>query len=60
MAGIDNLLYLGDTAYHKEKIVKQLEKWPAPEKPKGKPLGLWAGDDDLVVPGWYEDFVKAS
>ena len=52
-------LYLGDTAYHKEKIVQQLEKWPAPEAPQGKPLGLWSGDDELMLPDWYEEFAKA-
>lgn len=51
-------LYLGDTAFHKEKIVQQLEQWPAPEKPKGKPLGLWDGDPELIIPDWYEEFAR--
>lgn len=49
-------LYLGDTAYHKEKIVQQLEKWPKPELPQGTPLGLWDNDPELIVPDWYEPF----
>jgi alkylation response protein AidB-like acyl-CoA dehydrogenase len=53
-------LYLGDTAYHKEKIAQQLEKWTAPERPKGKPLGLWDGDPDLIIPDWYEAFVRGG
>ena len=53
-------LYLGDTAYHKEKIVQQLEKWPKPEMPQGAPLGLWDNDPELIVPDWYEDFAAKS
>ncbi len=49
-------LYLGDTRFHKEKVVQQLEKWPAPEMPQGQPLGLWDNDPDLIVPEWYEPF----
>jgi len=52
-------LYLGDTAYHKEKIVQQLEKWPPPERPKGKPLGLWEERVVRWVPAWWEDFEKS-
>ena len=51
-------LYLGDTAFHKEKIVQQLEQWSAPEKPKGKPLGLWDDDPELIIPDWYEEFAR--
>lgn len=51
-------LYLGDTAYHKEKIAQQLEKWPALRKPKGKPLGLWEQREELLIPDWWEGFVK--
>lgn len=53
-------LYLGDTRYHKEKIVQQMEKWPRPEMPKGIPLGLWENDEELVVPDWYEPFARAA
>ena len=51
-------LYLGDTAFHKEKIVEQLETRPAPEKPRGKPLGLWEKREETYIPGWWDDFVK--
>jgi len=50
-------LYLGDTKYHKEKIVEQLEKWPAPEMPQGPRRGLWDNDPELIIPAWYEPFV---
>jgi alkylation response protein AidB-like acyl-CoA dehydrogenase len=53
-------LYLGDTAYHKEKIVQQLEKWPKPEMPQGALLRLWDNDPELIVPDWYEDFAAKS
>ncbi len=33
--------YLGSPEYHMEKIADEIEKVPAPEKPKGKALGLW-------------------
>ena len=52
-------LYLGDSAHHKEKIVRQLETWPTPESPKGKPLGLWKTRDEAWVPAWWEDFEKS-
>ncbi len=52
-------LYLGDTRYHKEKIVEQLEKWPLPEMSQGQALGLWDNDPDLIVPEWYEPFAAA-
>jgi alkylation response protein AidB-like acyl-CoA dehydrogenase len=50
-------LYLGDTTYHKGKIVQQLEKWPKPEMPQGPALGLWDNDPELIVPDWYEPWV---
>ncbi len=45
-------LYLGDTAYHLEKIAQQIEKWPAPEVPKGKPLGIFDTPEDKQIPAW--------
>ncbi len=45
-------LYLGDTGYHLEKIAQQIEKWPAPEVPKGKPLGIFSTPEDLQTPAW--------
>ena len=53
-------LYLGDSAFHKEKIVEQLEKWPKPERPQGPPLGLWDNDEEIVIPHWYEPFAAQS
>ena len=51
-------LYLGDSAYHLEKVARQLDKWPAPEMPKGKALGLWEKVEYLGTPEWYERFAK--
>jgi len=51
-------LYLGDTAHHLEKIAQQVEQWPAPEMPKGKPLGLWQEADQTRTPDWFERFAK--
>lgn len=45
-------LYLGDTAYHLKKVAEQVDKWPAPEKPRGKPLGIWDKDAEDIVPVW--------
>lgn len=47
-------LYLGDTAFHKEKIAQQLEKWPPPEAPRGKPLGLWEKLEETWIPEWWD------
>ena len=52
-------IYLGDTAYHKEKIAQQLEKWSPREIPKGKPLGLWEEREVRWVPEWWDDFEKS-
>lgn len=53
-------LYLGDTAYHKEKIAQELEKWPSFQVPKGKPLGLWKDVEESWVPAWWDEFDKAG
>ena len=45
-------LYLGDTAYHLKKVAEQIEKWPAPDKPQGKALGLWDIPQEDQVPAW--------
>lgn len=45
-------LYLGDTDHCLEKIAQQVEQWPEPEKPKGKPLGIFDTPEDLQVPNW--------
>ena len=49
-------LYLGDTAYHKEKIAKVLESWPAPRAAKGTPLGLWKEAGENWIPEWWPEF----
>jgi len=53
-------LYLGDTAYHKENIAREMEKWPAPQVPKGKPLGLWEDAPEFWVPEWWQEFDSGS
>lgn len=45
-------LYLGDTDHWMEKVAQQIEKWPPPEKPRGKPLGIFDVPEDLQVPYW--------
>ena len=50
-------LYLGDTPYWKEKIAQELEKWPAPERPKGAPRGLWEKREELAIPEWWDGFM---
>jgi alkylation response protein AidB-like acyl-CoA dehydrogenase len=45
-------LYLGDTDYHLEKVAQQMEKWSAPEKFRGKPLGIFEGPREKRVPHW--------
>jgi alkylation response protein AidB-like acyl-CoA dehydrogenase len=45
-------LYLGDTAYHLKKVAEQVDNWVAPEKFKGKPLGLWNVPEEEQIPAW--------
>lgn len=45
-------LYLGDTAYHLEKVAHQVERWPAPEAPRGKPLSIFDTPEDEQIPAW--------
>ena len=45
-------LYLGDTAYHLDKVAEQMDKWSPPEKFKGKPLGLWDIPKEKLIPYW--------
>jgi hypothetical protein len=35
-----------------KKVAEQVEKWPAPEKPEGKPLGIFDTPEDEQVPAW--------
>jgi len=53
-------LYLGDTAFWKEKIADNLERWPDPEMPRGKPLGIWDGEEESFIPAWWDSFVKGA
>ena len=45
-------LYLGDTPYHLKKVAEQIDKWPALEMPKGKPLGVWDIAEEEQIPVW--------
>jgi len=55
-------LYLGDTDHHLEKVAQQIEQWPDPERPKGKPLGIFDTPEDLQVPNWdvWANQIKAK
>ena len=53
-------LNLGDAKYHLEKVASELEKWPKPPQPKGKPLGLWDGVDEQQIPYWFEPFAAGK
>ncbi len=45
-------LYLGDSSYHLKKVAEQIDKWSAPEKPRGKPCGFWNTLEEEQVPAW--------
>ena len=45
-------LYLGDTPYHLKKVAAAMDRWPAPQEPRGKPLGLWETPEEDQVPAW--------
>lgn len=53
-------LYLGDAKHHLKKVTQELDKWPEPIKPEGKPLGLWDGVEEQRIPDWFERFVKGE
>ncbi len=44
--------YLGDSAYHLKRVADALEELPPPERPKGKPVGLWEKPEEEPVPSW--------
>lgn len=44
-------LYLGDAVYHLGKVADEVEKFPPPEKSKGKPLGIW-NPELRQIPTW--------
>jgi len=41
-------LYLGDSAYWRRKVAQQMDGWTL-EVPRGKPLGLWEGEEPIIV-----------
>lgn len=45
-------LYIGDTKFFLEKVAQEMDKWPAPEKPRGKPLGIWNLPEEQQIPAW--------
>ena len=45
-------LYLGDSDFYLEKVVQQVEKWPAPEKFRGKALGIFDVPKEKQIPYW--------
>ena len=59
------VLWIGSTTYYDllsdkdkrdnpalAKVAAEVEKWPAPEGPTGKPLGLWEKPQEDQVPAW--------
>ena len=44
--------YLGDTRHHLRKVAEQMDKWPTPQNPKGKPLGIWNIPEEKQIPVW--------
>jgi alkylation response protein AidB-like acyl-CoA dehydrogenase len=45
-------LYLGDSEFYLEKLMQEVEKWPGPEKFRGKPLGIFDLPEDKQIPFW--------
>ncbi|MFC1958175.1 acyl-CoA dehydrogenase family protein [Chloroflexota bacterium] len=45
-------LYLGDARHHLMKVAEQMDKWPALEKTRGKPLGIWDIPEEEQLPVW--------
>ena len=45
-------LYLGDSEFHLEEVVKEMENWPAPEEFRGKPLGIFDIPKEKEIPYW--------
>ncbi len=45
-------LYLGDSEFYLEKLMQDVEKWPAPEKFKGKALGIFDIPKEKQIPFW--------
>ncbi|MBI2847725.1 MAG: acyl-CoA/acyl-ACP dehydrogenase [Chloroflexi bacterium] len=53
-------LYLGNGSFWRKKVADVIAEWPAPVRPRGKPLGLWNKPPEEAVPVWpvwkKEDF----
>ncbi len=45
-------LYLGDSEFFLEALMEEVEQWPAPEKFRGKPLGIFDIPKGKQVPYW--------
>ena len=45
-------LYLGGSDFYLESLAQQMEKWPAPEKFKGKALGIFDIPKEKQIPFW--------
>jgi len=45
-------LYLGDSEFYQEILMQQVEKWPPPEKFRGKPLGIFDIPREKEIPYW--------
>lgn len=53
--------YLGSPSEHMEVITRELEKLPAPERPKGKPLGLWEpGKEQLPIWDIWREYYQQN
>jgi len=45
-------LYLGDSDFYLEKLMEKVEKWPGPEKFRGKALGIFELPKEKQIPCW--------
>ena len=46
------LEYDGPVKIKSKVTAEQLDRWPVPEKPRGKPLGLWNMPEEQQKPAW--------
>jgi len=44
------MLYLGDSDYWMDKVAGEMDQWPEPERPQGKPLGIFDVEEETVWP----------
>jgi 3-oxocholest-4-en-26-oyl-CoA dehydrogenase beta subunit len=45
-------LYLGDSEFYLEELMEEVEKWPGPEKFRGKALGIFDIPKEKQIPFW--------